>query len=224
MADPRALEQSGGKSSSAIHRHVWECVRGVPGPLLDLGCGTGEFLAFLRGQGREELTGCDAHEYPESRREGIRFVKGDLNSAVPLPDAAFAVVTAIEVAEHLENPRHLAREMHRLLRPGGLAVVTTPNLESCTSLLSLALRGYPSAFADACYPAHITPILEIDLRRMLAEAGFTGLESGFTGEGRVPGLPWHWQDLGRIGGWRPLAGALGGRRFSDNLRVSGRKP
>ncbi len=201
-------------SSDAVYRSVVAEVSGrnaLLEPLLDLGCGKGDFLALLASRGLRDLTGADAHEY-DGRANSFRFVKADLNSKLPFGDSSFATVTAVEVVEHLENPRAFLREAHRVLRPGGAIAVTTPNNESLTSLLSLAVRGRYSAFADRCYPAHITPLLEVDLRRIFAELGFADVKVGWSGVGRMPGVGLHWQ--------RISFGALGGKRFSDNMLVT----
>lgn len=213
-----AMLQSQGSSARVIYEAAYGLLQAETGSLLDLGCGGGAFLSFLREKGRsaEELTGCDGYEYPGVHDAGSRFVQTDLNQPLPFLNDSFSVVSAIEVIEHLENPRALAREIIRILAPGGLAVISTPNNESITSLLSLAVRGKYSAFSDSCYPAHITPLLQVDLERIMKEAGFTELQFSWTRRGRIPGTGVHWQSVS--GGW------LGGKRFSDNILVSGRKP
>jgi len=121
------------------------------------------------------------------------------------------------VIEHLENPRAVAREWFRLLRPGGYLVYSTPNNESWRSLLSLATRGYFVAFGPTNYPAHITPMLGIDLKRVLTEAGFDEIEFRYTNHGALPkitAVTW-----GQVSG-----GLLKGKRFSDNVIVCGHKP
>ena len=57
-----------------------------------------------------------------------------------LPDGWADVVTALEVIEHLENPRAFCRELARVAKPGGWVVVTTPNQLSLLSLLSLVVK------------------------------------------------------------------------------------
>lgn len=210
-----ALRQAQGNSSAGLHEWVADLVGTASGPLLDVGCGAGGLARVLAGRGFRELQGCDGWDYAkELAAVGAGFQLADLNRPLPYADRSFAAVLAVELVEHLENPRALLREIHRVLRPEGLAIVTTPNLESWTSLLSLGLRGYPSAFSDASYPAHITPILEIDLRRMFREAGFAEPRAAWSGSGRIPGTPWHWQ---------PFGSRFGGKRLSDNFAVIARR-
>lgn len=212
------FEQSQGRSCDAIYEKAWSLLESLEGRFLDLGCGQGAFLTLLKERGKTQLNGCDAHRYAGFPEE-IEFSQVDLNGNSPFPDESFDCVTALEVIEHLENPRTLIREMKRLVRPGGLIVVTTPNNESLTSLLSLALRGHYSAFADACYPAHITPVLEIDLRRMLTESGFEKIQTHFSGQGRVPGTSLHWPQIVSQG-----LSARFSKLFSDNFLIIGIKP
>lgn len=216
-----ALVQSRGQSSNIIHERVVAAI-GADLPalrkdvrILDVGCGTGAFLSRLNSLGFKNIAGCDGYEYDEMRASGVAFKKADLNSELPFANGSFDIVTAIEVIEHLENPRRLVREVNRVLKPGGLAIVSTPNNECVTSLLSLLVRGYFSAFADTCYPAHITPLLQIDLRRMMTEAQFGEIKFFWTEQGRLPGTSLHWQSV--------LPGVFGGKRFSDNVIVRGRK-
>ncbi len=210
-----SVPQSLGESSPDIYEKVLEIIQISPdSKILDLGCGEGLFIKRLLKLGIPEknITGCDMDRF-ENLDSSFQFIKVNLDEPLPLPEQSFQLVTALEVIEHLENPRALVREMARVLAPGGTAVVSTPNNETFTSLISLALRGYPSAFADACYPAHITPVLLVDLKRMMAEAGFSDIQTHWSKRGRIPGTKWHWQGLG-----------LGsGRRISDNVIVVGKK-
>jgi hypothetical protein len=124
------------------------------------------------------------------------------------------VAAAVEVIEHLENPRAFVRELTRIVRPGGWVVITTPNQLSALSLLTLALKGRFSAFQDRDYPAHRTALLEIDLRRIAAECGLEDVAVAYSLWGRAPLTAWHY----------PLAvAALMPRTLSDNLAIIGRR-
>jgi SAM-dependent methyltransferase len=133
----------------------------------------------------------------------------------PYPDAFADVVAAVETIEHLENPRAFARELTRLARPGGWVVVTTPNQLSLLSKLALVVRNEFPAFRGSNYPAHLTALLEVDLRRIAAECGWVAVAVAYSGDGRLPGTARHWP--------RWLCRRFP-RALSDNFLVVGRKP
>jgi len=99
---------------------------------------------------------------------------------LPYPDAAFDVVTCSEVIEHLENFRALLREAHRVLRPGGLLVLTTPNVLNAYSRLRYVASGFANLFGplpvgnDKLYSTggHISPIAYFYLAHALLDARF----------------------------------------------------
>jgi 2-polyprenyl-3-methyl-5-hydroxy-6-metoxy-1,4-benzoquinol methylase len=208
-----AAQASGGISGNAIYNAVLRAVNDfqLRGDLLDFGSGTGFLAEQLKAT--ELFTTVAADDLlprPASLDESIAWTAADLNESLPYDSASFDVIVAAEVIEHLENPRFVAREMFRLLRPGGALILTTPNNESWRSLISLLARGHHVAFGDGSYPAHITPLLRIDLQRILTEAGFHPPLFRYTGEGGLPGYPTiTWQKIS--------AGLLKGLRFSDNL-------
>lgn len=208
---------SQGTSDAAIYEMVARVLgeREVVGEiLLDVGCGTGGLWPFVRGRFRRCL-GVDAVRYEELPDE-IEFRRIDLDAGcVPLPDAGADVVVSVETIEHLENPRAFMRELVRVAKPGGHVVITTPNQLSLLSLLTLVVKGRFSAFQDVHYPAHLTALLEVDLRRIAAECGLTEVDIYYSYQGRIAGTSHHY----------PLSLArLSPRWLSDNLLLLGRKP
>ena len=216
-----AAAASGGISCPEVYR-LFERVAtriGLSGKLLDFGAGTGQLTAALLRTGRfEQATAVDILSCPAPIADGVRWVRADLNEGVPELDAdTFDVVCSAEVIEHLENPRFVAREWARLLKPGGVALFSTPNNESFRSLLSLLIRGHFAAFhRKYSYPAHITALLREDARRIGEEAGFTTIGLFPSEHGGIPGKPnltWQAASLG----------LLRGLRFSDNILFAWRK-
>lgn len=63
---------------------------------------------------------------PANRQPGVRYVVGDATQ-MPFADASFDVVTLFDLLEHVEDDAAVARETMRVLRPGGVALVTTPD-------------------------------------------------------------------------------------------------
>jgi 2-polyprenyl-3-methyl-5-hydroxy-6-metoxy-1,4-benzoquinol methylase len=183
------------------------------GCMVDVGCGAGD---LFRALGAREYTyvGVDLVRYDGfPGTTASRFVAADLNAQIPLEDGIADVVVSIETIEHLENPRAFMRELVRLARPGGLVLVTTPNQLSFLSKLTLVVKNRFNAFTDIDYPAHITALLESDLRRIALECCLEDVLAAYTDAGRIPGTPLSWPK--RLG--------FRGRAFSDNLLISGFK-
>jgi 2-polyprenyl-3-methyl-5-hydroxy-6-metoxy-1,4-benzoquinol methylase len=212
--DMRA-RQSLGSSEHAIYRAVARALRdrGASGTVADIGCGAGQLWQALQPM-FSRCIGMDAVRY-ESLPGVIDFLQADLDRIpLPLADASVDVVAAVETIEHLENPRAFCRELHRIVRPGGWIVITTPNQLSLLSLLTLIVKRRFSAFQEGAYPAHRTALLEIDLRRIAAECGLVDLDVRYSGSGRVPLSGAHYPAaLSRL---LPCA-------LSDNILLVGRR-
>jgi len=120
----------------------------------------------------------------------IKGVQVDLNEAWPMEDNSVDFAFSTEVIEHVHNPRHFLKEMVRITRPGGHVFLSTPNNHSLASKLIFILRGQHRYFQDASYPAHITPLLQIDLSRMGNELGLEFVSWFWSGEDSIPWLNW----------------------------------
>jgi SAM-dependent methyltransferase len=210
---------SRGISAEAIYRMVAGVLADRHpggGRLLDVGCGTGQLYPFVKGR-FDVYAGADVLQYDGFPAE-CAFHRIDLDAGrVPLPEDAADVVAAVETIEHLENPRAFARELTRLAKPGGWIVVTTPNQLSLLSKLNLVVKNEFNAFQEGpgLYPAHLTALLEVDLRRIACECGLTDVAVAYSHSGRIPGTRRHWPGL---------VTRLFPRTFSDNVLVIGRKP
>jgi 2-polyprenyl-3-methyl-5-hydroxy-6-metoxy-1,4-benzoquinol methylase len=215
-----AAEASGGISSDAIYAAIEQVIgdKDLHGAVLDYGAGVGHLTRRLLELHRfDSVTGADLMGCADQLVGRVRWIQHDLSHSLPNRDEEFDLVVAAEVIEHLENPRFTVREIFRLLKDGGWAILTTPNNESLRALLALVLRGHFVAFGDTCYPAHITAVLRKDLNRIFLEAGFCAPQFSFTREGGVPGIPsLKWQTVG--------LGMLRGLRFCDTIIAAARKP
>lgn len=128
---------------------VTELLADVPSQgktLLDVSCKDGELLQALYPRGfllrgtNFEPSGTTASK---SQLDGIPIDTGiDLLKPLPYADASFDVVLLVEVIEHLENHRAALSELARILKPGGVFILTTPNIMRLSSRFHFFLCGY----------------------------------------------------------------------------------
>ncbi len=108
-----------------------------PPPLrwLDFGCGSGAFLKYLREHGSIhgrplDLTGHDVGSFADLLKNHDRFRILDFDELSREPSDRYDVISMIEVLEHLPHPHDPLALVARLLKPGGLLLLTTGNLDS----------------------------------------------------------------------------------------------
>lgn len=150
----------------------------LPGrSLLDVGCGLGIFLAMARDAGWD-VAGVDTSEYAvrEARqRFNIPMTRTDTLADAGLPAGAFDVITLWDSLEHFRDPIAQMREVFRLLKPGGVVLIDTPNAESL--LRAVADLCYHASFGLFTYPVeklyhrfHLFYFTPLALRRLLERA------------------------------------------------------
>ena len=162
--------------------------------ILDLAAGSGAMCRRLSDLGFVP-TACDLVGENFRLHGEVDFFELNLNQR--LPDcfgAMFDCVVATEIIEHIENPRHLLRQCFNALKPGGLLIVSTPNIGSPASRAAYLRTGDFRWFGDGNYTidGHITPITPSGLRRMMAEAGFAPGEIASVGAIGWKGIS-HWK-------------------------------
>jgi SAM-dependent methyltransferase len=96
--------------------------RYASGKLLDIGCGEKPYKAHFAGRVTEHV-GVDQPESPHALDHVDVLATA---TSIPLPDSSFDTALLSELLEHLEEPLDAIREAHRLLRPGGHVIITTP--------------------------------------------------------------------------------------------------
>lgn len=100
--------------------------------MLDVGCGDGSFTTVL-GRDFQHVSGIDVQEdalrrFRESVAGDARYEVENMSaSAMTFPDAHFDTIVSIETLEHIPDLAGAAKEMHRVLRPGGELLITVPN-------------------------------------------------------------------------------------------------
>lgn len=181
MATPSVRIKGGRAPEPNTTKGTHETVLGLVaahggGRVLDAPCGEGALTLALAEAGCEVWSlDCDASA---PRVEGMPFHVGDLGERLPYDDGALDAAACVDGIEHVESPFHLVREPCRVLRPGGLLVVSTPNISAIRSRWRFLLSGFHRKFKrplDEASPSpahHITPITYPWLRYMLHTSSF----------------------------------------------------
>jgi SAM-dependent methyltransferase len=147
---------------------------------LDIGCGTGDLLRAIRDRWEPaELQGVDPIDWLDNDlRTDVRFHTATAEEAEHLQPADRVLL--IEVIEHLEAPWSGLRTAARLVLPGGMLVVSTPNLVTLRNRLELGLRGRLTSFRPDNEP-HMSPALPHVTTRILTEEGLSVEAPQFAG-------------------------------------------
>ena len=164
----------------------------TPKLLLDIGCGTGEYLQASRELGIEAL-GIDVDETIEryaKEKYGFNVVTGLLGERTFEADK-FDIIVLSHVIEHLPDPNPLLANIHRILKPGGELIVATPNGDSLFCDLHI-LRSRVSRGAKKGYnltsftaPFHLNAFNARSLSGILKKNKFEVLACG-----TYSGLDW----------------------------------
>jgi SAM-dependent methyltransferase len=144
--------------------HAWELAmeqnmesvatlaKGFPHPkLVDLGCDAGGRTSWVA----RRIGACEMHgvELAPDRaalaaEKGVKVISADLCESLPYEDNSFDVVMSNQVIEHLADTDTFVREIRRILRPGGIAVVSTENLAAWHNVISLLFGWLPFSLTN----------------------------------------------------------------------------
>ena len=144
--------------------------------LLDVGCGEGTLAYRLRGQFRE-VHGIDISKEAIrfAREKGIEGRVLNINEKpLPYPDRTFDTVTSLDVIEHVFDPIRFVKEIHRVLTPGGHAVLSTPNIRKIQRIASLIAGHFPRTSYDPVgYDGgHLHYFTSRDMKNLMEQHGF----------------------------------------------------
>ncbi len=145
---------------------------GVPdqGKIMDLGCGSGKFLATAAKHGWKECIGVDANptfkDFHGANDDGVRFIYSsfeELDKQAIGED--YSAITLWNVLEHLYDLKAIVRQIHSLLKKDGLLFIMVPNVQS----LATRLIREKSATFNWKHVAHFSPQ---SLGKLMEDAGF----------------------------------------------------
>jgi 2-polyprenyl-3-methyl-5-hydroxy-6-metoxy-1,4-benzoquinol methylase len=165
------------------------------GRLLDVGCGSGDWIMFMRGLGWQvNGNDFDANAVKTARGRGLDVECGSLEQQ-NYATGAYDAVTLSHVIEHVPDPVQTLAECRRILKPGGKLVLFTPNASS------LSHRVFKQHWRGLEPPRHLHVFSTESMRPSLERAGFQNIsirphlarsvvyESLLLRRGRIPSAP-----------------------------------
>ncbi|MBW1698089.1 MAG: methionine biosynthesis protein MetW [Deltaproteobacteria bacterium] len=145
--------------------------------VLDLGCGEGELLNYLKKSKQVIGTGIDHNEKKVARciEKGLTVLHGDINEeVVDYPDNTFDYVVLSQTLQQVYAPALL---IPSLLRIGRKAIVSFPNFSHWRVRMQLLLTGYAPITRQLPYEWYDTPNIRVitlkDFRKFIRQVGFT---------------------------------------------------
>jgi 2-polyprenyl-3-methyl-5-hydroxy-6-metoxy-1,4-benzoquinol methylase len=140
--------------------------------MVDLGCGPGAMSERAEPL-RVDIVAVDRNAAVYKGKHPFIALDFDASSfADALGIGAFDLVLAVEVIEHVESPIGFLRNVARLLAKNGVAVITTPNVDSLPARLKFLLAGRLRMMDEHSDPTHISPIFaDLLTRQFLPRAG-----------------------------------------------------
>jgi len=155
--------------------------------LLDIGCGDGEFLSYAKESGWL-VFGVEISKegYEKCKEKGIEVYNKELRE-IGFKDNSFDVVTLWDVIEHYIYPKDELKEIYRILKPGGILFISTPNHKK-GRLIGANWFGYNASYEHLSYFEGIT------LSKMLMDVGFR-IDTSFSHENN----DWNFYNIKGIG-------------------------
>jgi len=168
VQDPLYEDEAAGRSRNflGILKQLEALVPGK-GPIFDVGAATGILLDLARSRGWQP-DGIDPSAWAvgvASAKYGLDLRHGPFESA-QLPEDSYAAVTMVDFIEHTPIPFEAARKANRILRPGGVLALVTPDIHSASARLAGGSWWH-------LRPAHLAFFSRASLASLLGRAGFT---------------------------------------------------
>jgi len=186
---------------------------------LDLGAGSGALSERLTDIGFE-VVACDKDVSRLGNESRFAVEKFDIeHDWSPLAGLRFKLIVAVEVIEHLENPRQLIRKCKDYLEPDGRIIITTPNIDNPVSIASFILDGTFLWFSDGDHDAsgHISPVSEWYLRKAVQDADLEFAYTNTIGDPYGHIAQWRWWK------WRMKRLKLLGKLIEHGCRMDSRR-
>lgn len=149
-----------------VYRFIYQpFFKEVQGPILDIGCSMGNFVACAL----EKIQGVDidSDALKICKKRNLKAEETDISTGITYPDNTFNGVFCSHVIEHLEDPLNLVKEIHRILKENGLLILIT---QDYTVTHDKDPEGFWSDYT------HRKPFTKSSLRRIAMDGGFNDVK------------------------------------------------
>ena len=166
----KVLDYFRSRRSSLLSKHLKTDAR-----VLDIGCGNGRFLQYLGAKGNFELHGIEREgnsALRTTRIAGIQLLIGSLKQDT-YPSDYFDAVTLFHVFEHIDNPAEILQIIQTILKPGGVLVMSFPNINSCQA------RWFKGDWLHLDPPRHLFYFKPIDFIALMKLKGFELVQENY---------------------------------------------
>ena len=158
-------------AAANVHNTVINLLKNEKGKLLDVGAGEGELVWRLKKLDFD-IVACDIN--PDNFKvKDIKCDCVDFNEDLPYENKSFNLITCVEVLEHLKKPYNAISEISRILKPNGIAIITTPNIMNWYSRFRFLKNGVFNdyflfeEFSEKAKLGHIHPFYYPQLKYFL---------------------------------------------------------
>lgn len=130
---------------SQVRREIFPFLPEKMGRVLEVGCGTGDTLNYLKQHGRCDWAGgielvSSAAAIAESRIDLL--IEGNIEAMkLPFENGSLDVILCLDILEHLVDPWSVVHKLDKLLKPGGVLIASIPNVRHCRLVIPLLFLG-----------------------------------------------------------------------------------
>lgn len=174
--------------------------------VLEVGCGNGATLAWLKATGRcQQTIGLEySHEASQIARTQLdQVIEGDAEQMDLSTLGQFDLILCLDVLEHLRDPWQLLRKLKQQLSPQGQIIISVPNIQHHSVVLPLLFRGqWRYQAAGILDQTHLRFFTQDTAQELLQQAGFAIEQC--TGLGQEWASSRFWRYLGKLDWAKPF--------------------
>lgn len=130
---------------SQVRQEIFPFLPEKMGRVLEIGCGTGDTLDYIKQHGRCDWAGgveLVSSAAAIARTKLDQLIEGNIETmALPFEDGSLDAILCLDILEHLVDPWSVVRKLDKALKPGGVLIASIPNVRHCRLVFPLLFQG-----------------------------------------------------------------------------------